>query len=72
LHESILTTSLAQTSIAPEAQKSLAPRFSVGKWVSMSLSAPEGGAIRRFVARGAGLSLNRLPNFDGLPADEVL
>jgi hypothetical protein len=41
-HESALSISLVPICFAPEAQWSLAPRFSVGKWVSMSLSALEG------------------------------
>jgi hypothetical protein len=39
-HESTLLSSLVPISIAPEAQRSLAPRFSVGKVASISLSAP--------------------------------
>jgi hypothetical protein len=46
-HECISLTSLVQISVALEAQRSLAPRFSVGKKASMSLSAPSGRRKRR-------------------------
>jgi hypothetical protein len=46
-HESILLTNLVPIFNAPEAQRSLAPRFSVGKQARMSPSAPSGRRNRR-------------------------
>ena len=57
-HESILLTSLLPISIAPEAQRSLAPRFSVGMDVRIAFQLRRGDAKGEIVIK---ISFMRLP-----------
>jgi hypothetical protein len=57
-HESLLLTNLVPVSIAPEAQWSLAPRFSVGKEARIAFQPRRGDAKGEIVIK---ISFMRLP-----------